>query len=172
MVFGDAEHQEIFGEVPVRFAKLPKRAADGIQTTRRHVNRAKATVGGKVGRAVVGGPPARQGLRLIATCKECQFRGVFFTHVAQPFGGDVQGFVALDLFELAFTALTHAKQGLFKAGRGIVVHDARRAFTAQNTLVYGVVGVALDVAHFTIFQVNFNAATAGAHIACGRFNLV
>ena len=51
VIFGDAEHHEITGVFPVRFAELPEGAPHGVEAGSRHVDRAEPTVCGIVGRA-------------------------------------------------------------------------------------------------------------------------
>jgi hypothetical protein len=53
-----------------------------------------------------------------------------------------------------------------------MLFNARSTLAADNAFVYRVVAVAIDIGHLAIFQVNFNAATTRAHIACGSFNFV
>ena len=50
--------------------------------------------------------------------------------------------------------------------------DASSTFAADDTLVYGVIAVPINVSNFAIFQMHFDATTASAHVTSGRFNLV
>ena len=53
-----------------------------------------------------------------------------------------------------------------------MLHDPRRALGAEHALIDGMVPIAFDVADLTILQVDFDAASAGTHVAGGRLDLV
>ena len=50
--------------------------------------------------------------------------------------------------------------------------EARSTFAANDAFVDGVIAVAINICHATIFEMNFNAATAGAHVTCGGFDFI
>ena len=50
--------------------------------------------------------------------------------------------------------------------------DASSAFAADHTLIDGMIAVAINVCDFAIFQMHFDAATAGAHVTGCGFNFV
>ena len=53
-----------------------------------------------------------------------------------------------------------------------MLHDACRSLGAENALVHRMVTVALDIADLAIAHMHIDAATAGAHVACGLPDLV
>ena len=53
-----------------------------------------------------------------------------------------------------------------------MLHDPRCTLAAQHTLVDRVIPVALDVPDLTIFQVDLDPATAGAHVAGGCLDFI
>ena len=53
-----------------------------------------------------------------------------------------------------------------------MLHDAGRSLGAKNTLVHRMVTVALDITDLAIAHMHIDAATAGAHVACGLPDLV
>src|SRR5690349_774384 len=53
-----------------------------------------------------------------------------------------------------------------------MLHDARGALAADHPLVHRVVAIALDIFDRAVFQIDFDAATAGTHVARGRLDLV
>ena len=77
MVLGHAEQDEQPGAVPIRLAKLPERAADGVDAARRHVHRTEAAMGCVVRRTEALRPVAGQALGLVAPGEEGElFRGL------------------------------------------------------------------------------------------------
>ena len=58
VIFGNTEHQQIFGPFPVGLAELPERAANGVEAGGRHVDRTEPAMGRIVGRAELAGPVA------------------------------------------------------------------------------------------------------------------
>ena len=53
-----------------------------------------------------------------------------------------------------------------------MLHDARRALTADHPLVHRMIAVALDIFDGTVLQIDFDAAPAGTHVTGGRLDLV
>ena len=53
-----------------------------------------------------------------------------------------------------------------------MLHDASSTFAANDTLVDRVVTIAFNVLDRPVFEVDFDAATTGAHVTCGGFDLV
>ena len=172
VVFGDAEHHEVFGALPVGLAELPERRADGVQSGGCHVDRAEPAVGGVVGRAELGRPPAGQSLALVAPGEKGEAARVGLADAAEPAGGDLQRLVPFDLDELGRAARAHALQRLPQPGRRQVVHQPSRALGAQHALVDRVVAIALDIADRAVLQVHLDAASARAHVTCGGLDLV
>ena len=132
-----------------------------------------ATRRGVVGRAELAREQAGKGLHLVASGEEGELLGVGGTKMRQPLLENVEGLVPRDRLELASTTLAAglAPQRLQQPGRRILLHDPRRALGTQHALVERMVGVALDVAQFTIAQVDADAAAAGAHVAGGGLDL-
>ena len=172
MVFGDAEHEEVPGTLPVGFAEFPEGAADGVQPAGRHIDRAEAAVGREVGRAELLRPPTGQRLALVTAGEEGELARVGGPAAAQPGGGNIQCFFPFDRFELAAAARPDALQGLAQARRRGVVHDPGRALGAENTFVDRVIAVAFDVADGAVLQMHLDAAAARAHVAGGALDLV
>ena len=172
MVFGHAEEHEVFRMLPVRLAEFPEAAAIGVEAGRRHVDRAEAAVGGVVGRAELRGPPAGQGLRLVAAREERETPRILAPHFREPQRGGAQRLFPADLTELAGAARPHADQRFRETRRRGVLHDARGTLAADHALVHGVVAVAFDVFDRAILQIHLDAATAGAHVAGGCLDLV
>ncbi len=96
MVLCAAEHHEITAAVPVRFAELPKGAADRIDPARRHIHRAETSMGGIVGCAELRGPPAGESLALIPAREESEFSRVLVSDPAEPQCRRFQGLVPSD----------------------------------------------------------------------------
>ena len=172
MILGDAEHQEIFRQLPIGLTELPETATDGIEPGGGHVHRAHAAVGGIVRGAELFRPPAGQRLALVASGEKRQPARIVGTDIAEPLAGDGEGFVPADFLELRRAARTDPPQGLRQLGRRIMLHDPGRTLGAQRTLVHRVVAVALDIANRTVQQVHLDAALAGAHVAGGEFDLI
>jgi hypothetical protein len=72
---------------------------------------------------------------------------------------------ALDLAEFSGAARPAAQQRLFQPRRAVVPHDAGATLPAQNAAVYRMVLVAVDVTDLTVPDMDFDSATAGAHVA-------
>ena len=172
VILGDAEHQEIFGPIPVRFAELPERSADGVEPGCRHVDRAEAAMGRIIRRAELLRPPSGQRLTLVTTGEEGELLRIACADIAEPFLRNGQRLVPLDFLELGLAALADPLQRLLQPRRRIMLHDPGRALAAQHALVDRVVAVALDVANLAVLQVHLDAATAGAHVAGRGLDLV
>src|SRR5690606_28548156 len=172
MVFGDAEHQEIFCMLPIRLAKLPEGAADRINTGRRHVDRTETAVGGVVARAILHRPPAGEALRLVAAGEKGKPGGILGARRRQPFAGKAKRLVPFDLDEFSLAPLALAQQRLSQTGRGMMLHDPGRSLGAKDALVHRMIGSSFDVAAFAVLQMHTDAAAAGTHIAGRVFNLV
>jgi hypothetical protein len=172
MVFGDPEHDEQLGPVPVRGAELPERAADGHDAGRSHVDRAEAAMRRIVRRAELLRPETGQRLRLITPREEGEFLRIGLTHPVQPADRDVQRFIPGNFAELAGPARPGSQQRRTQSRRRVVLHDASRALGAEHALVDRMVAIAFDVADLAVLDVNVDAATARAHIASRLANLV
>ncbi len=169
VVFGSADHHEQLGAVEVGPAELPKRAADRVDHSGGHVDRAEAAVRRIVGRAELTCEQPRQRLHLVASGEEGEALRVGGADLLQALLHHRQRLVPFDLDELAVAALAArlAQQRLGQPGRRVLLHDARRALGADHALVQRVVRVALDIAQLAIAQVDADAAAAGAHVAGG-----
>ena len=167
MIFGRADHHEQFGPFQVGAAELPERAADGVDHSGRHVDRAETAVGGIIGGAELFGEETGQRLHLVPPGKERQLPGIGGANAGQALFEYGEGLVPGDGDEIAGTALAAlpAFQRAEQAGRGILLHDARGPLGADHALVQGMLGVALDIANLAVPEVNPDAAAAGAHIA-------
>ncbi len=172
VIFGDAEHDEIFGVVPIGLAEFPEAAADRIDAGRGHIDRTEAAMGCVIGRAELLRPPTGQGLALIAAGEERELTRILVADFAQPQGRQLQRLFPLDFLEIARAAFAHPQQRLGQPRRRIVVHDAGRALAAQHALIDRMGLVALDIADAPILEMHANAATAGAHVTSGGLNLV
>ena len=172
MVLGNTEQQEILGVLPVGLAEFPERAAEGVESCRRHVDGAEAAVGGIVGRAELGGPPAREALALVAAGEEGELLRILGANVREPARGEAQRLVPLDFPELARAALADPQQRLRQAPRRIMLHDAGGTLAADDALVHWVVRIAVDIGDAAVLQLNPDATAAGAHVAGGGLHFV
>ncbi len=165
VILGHAEEQEELGAVPVGLAELPERAADGIDTGRRHVDRAEAAVRRVVRRAEALRPVAREALALVAAGEERQLRRVGLAQRLHPRDREVERLVPADFLELARSARADTAQRRAQAGRRGVLHDPGAALGAKDATIDRVVAVAVDIGDFAVLQVHVDATAAGAHVA-------
>jgi hypothetical protein len=172
MVLRHAPQHQILCMLPVRLAELPERPAERVQPARCHVHGAEAAVRRVVDRAELLRPPASQRLRLVAAGEEGELVGIARADCGEPVGRQRHGLVPLDLTELARAALADAQERLVQPCRGVVLHDSRRALRAQHAAIDRVRGITLDVADAAVAQPDLDAATAGAHVAGGRPDVV
>src|SRR5260221_11713582 len=98
--------------MPRRPPESPTGPADGIEPAGRHIDRAEAAMGGVIGGAELGRPPAGQGLALVAAGEEGELLRIGCADIAEPFGGKAQSLRPLDLLELAGPAFAQAQQGV------------------------------------------------------------
>jgi hypothetical protein len=173
VVLGRADHHEQPGALEVGPAELPERTADGIDHAGGHVDRAEAAVRGVVRRAELPGEQARQRLHLVAAGEQREFFRVGGAQMGQPLLQEVERALPGNLLELVVAALAAllAQQRFGQAGRGVLLHQPARALGADHPLVDRVVRVALDEPHFAVAQGDTDAATAGAHVTGGVFDL-
>ena len=172
VVFGDAEQEEVSRPRPVGFSELPERAAKRVETGSGHVHGAETAMCGVVRCSELGRPPPRQGLRLVAAGEEGELLRILVADARQPRRRRSQRVLPLDLPEFSRTPLSHPEQRFGEPCRRVVLHDARRALSANNTLVHRMIAVAFDVRDGPVPQVDFDPATAGTHVAGGRLHLV
>ncbi len=172
VVLGDAEHQEVAGAVPVGLAEFPERPADGVKPGRRHVDRTEAAMGGVIGRAELAGPPAGKGLGLVAAGEEGELARIGVADVRKPLRCDAERFVPFDFLERTLAARADALEGFSQFGGRILLHDPGGTLGAENALVHGMIGVALEIADLAVAQVNAHAAAAGTHVARRRLDTV
>ena len=173
MVLRGADHHEQLGALQVRPAELPEAAADGVDHAGRHVHRAEAAMRCVVGRAVVLGEEAGQGLHLVAAGEEREFLRVSRTDRAEPFGHEFEGAFPGDRFEFAGAAWRAglAQQRLGQPRRRVLLHDPGGSLGADDAFVERMLGIAVDVANLAVAQVHPDAAAAGAHVAGGGLDL-
>ncbi len=173
VILGGADHDEQLGTVEIGSAELPEGAADGVDEPGGQVDGAEAAMGGVVGGAELLGEEAGEGLHLVATGEEGKAFGVGGAQVGETLGEELEGFIPGDGLEVGGTAqgAGPATQGLGEPRRGILFHDPRGTLGADDAMVEWVVGVALDVAHLAVAQMDADAATAGAHVTGGLLDL-
>ena len=53
-----------------------------------------------------------------------------------------------------------------------MLHNARRTFGAQNSLVYGVVTISFDIADFIVSDVYIDPTPASTHVASGLLDFI
>ena len=88
VILGHAEHQQVFRAFPVGIAEFPEAAADGVQPAGRHVHGTEAAMRGEVGGAELLGPPAGEGLALVAAGEERKLARLAGADVGEPGGGE------------------------------------------------------------------------------------
>ena len=169
VVLGGADHHEQFRAVEIGATEFPEAAADGVDHARGHVDRTEAAVCRVVRRAELAREHAGQRLHLVAAGEQGKLLGVGRTDLAQAFLHDRERLVPADRLELAGTALGArlAPQRPRQPRRRILLHDPRSTLGADHALVQRMLGIALDVADFAVFQMHADAAAASAHIAGG-----
>ena len=169
VVFGGAYHHEQARLVEIGAAEFPEGAAYRIDHAGGHIGRAKAAVRGVIGRAELLGKQPGQRLHLIAAGKERELLGVGRTQVTQAVFQQLEGVVPGNRLEPGFTAfgVRHASQRQRQPRRRVLLHDARSALGANHALIQRVFGVAVDVTHFAVAQMNADSAAASAHVAGG-----
>ena len=127
---------------------------------------------GEIRRPELGRPIAGQGLALIAAGEEGELFRVGGADRRQPFDRGRNRLVPLDFAEYAGAPLADPLQGFAQLRRRLLLHDARGAFAADHAMIYRMIAVAFDIADAAIFQMDFDPAAAGAHVAGGVFDLV
>ena len=172
VILGDAEEHEVLRAIPVRFAKLPERAAEGIQPRSRHIHRTETAVGGKIGRTELLSEPTGQGLALIAAGEERKLPWIGLADVAEPLRCEPKCFVPADRLELTRTTRADPLHRPREARWRIVLHDAGGTLAAQHALIHRMIAVAFYVADAAVLQMHLNAATAGTHVARCAFDIV
>ena len=165
MIFRHAEHQHVFGSLPVGLAKLPERAADRIQPGRRHVDGAETAMCRIVWRAELARPVAGQRLTLVAPGKEGELTGIRIANSRQPLDRRRQGFIPRNLLELAAAPWSDPPQRCPQLSRRQLLHNAGCPLGAQHTAVDRMLSVALDIAKLAAAQMDLYPAPAGAHVA-------
>ncbi len=106
MVFGSSHHDEEFGVFKVGATKLPERATNGIDHTRRHIDRAKAAVRCVVGRTKLTGKKTCERLHLIAPGKKRKLLGVGPTKGFQPFTQKRKGLIPRNRIVLTLASIS------------------------------------------------------------------
>src|SRR5262249_18266220 len=172
MILGHPEHDEVARALPVGLAELPEGSAHGVKAGRRHVDGAEAAMSGVVGCAELLGPPAGQGLALVAPREEGQLARIARPDSAEPLDRDGHRLVPADLLEFPASARADAQQRASQASRGVVIHEPGRALGAEHAPVDRMVAIALYVADPPVLQMHLDAAAAGAHVAGGPLDLV
>src|SRR4030095_4171285 len=126
MILGRADHHEELRAVEVRAAELPERAAERIDHSRSHVDRAEAAVGGIVRRAELACEESCQRLHLIAASEEREALRVSRADTGESRLERRERLVPRYLDELACAALAAglAPQRLGQPCGRILLHDA------------------------------------------------
>lgn len=107
-------------------------------------------MGGVVGGAELLGERAGEGLHLVATGEEGELLEVGGTQVGRAVGEELEGLIPGDDLEVQVPrSAPAAAAGAGSAAPRVLLHD-RGALGADDALVQGVVGVALDVAHLAV----------------------
>src|SRR6516165_9127948 len=153
MILGNAEHHKEASARPIRFAELPKAAAESVHPGCRHIDRAEPTMRREVWSPELGCPKAGQRLALVAAGEECEFFRLAFA-------------------ELSGAAFPDPSERLSQFCRGALLHDAGSALATDHAAVDRMVAVAFDVTDAAVLEMNFDPAAAGAHIAGRALDLV
>src|SRR6516162_6683372 len=172
MILGNAEHHKEASARPIRFAELPKAAAESVHPGCRHIDRAEPAMRGEVRGPKLSRPITGQRLALIAAGEEGEFLRVALTDCRQPADSGCDRLLPFDFAELTGATFADPSKRLSQLRRGVLLHDAGRALAADHAPVDRVVAVTFDVADAAVLEVNFDPATAGTHIASGAFDLV
>src|SRR6266487_3943960 len=53
-----------------------------------------------------------------------------------------------------------------------MLHDAGSALAANDASVHRMIAIAFDVFDRAVLEIDFDPAAAGAHVACGRLDLI
>ncbi len=169
VVLRGAQHDEQPGTLEVRAPELPEGPADGVDHPGGHVHRAEAPVRGVVGGAELAREEPGERLHLVAPREERELLRVRRADACQALGEKREGLFPAYRLEFARAPLgaALAAQRPGEPGRRVLLHDARGALRADHALVQRVVGVAVDVAHLAVLQVDADAAATGAHVASG-----
>src|SRR6516165_3984500 len=172
MILGNAEHHKEASARPIRFAELPKAAAESVHPGCRHIDRAEPTMRREVRSSELGCPKAGQRLALVAAGEECEFFRVAFADRRQPSDSGSDRLVPLDFAELSGAAFPDPSERLSQFCRGALLHDAGSALATDHAAVDRMVAVAFDVTDAAVLEMNFDPAAAGAHIAGRALDLV
>ena len=165
VILGDADHQEELCVLPVGLAELPEGAAHRIEPGRRHVDRAEPAMRGEIPRAEHLREIAGERLGLVAAGEEGEAVRIGRADAREPLGRDRERLFPFDLDKLARAARADALQRLAQPGRRQHAHDAGRALGAEHAAIDRMVAIALDIAKRAVFQMDLDAAAAGAHVA-------
>src|SRR5271167_3610476 len=172
MILGNAEHHKEPSARPIRFAELPKAAAESVHPGCRHIDRAEPAMRGKVRGPKLSRPIAGQRLALIAAGEEGEFFRVAVADRRQPPDSGRDRLLPFDFAELARAAFANPSERLSQLRRGVLLHDAGRALAADHAAIDRVVAVAFDVTDAAVLEMNFDPAAAGTHVAGGALDLV
>src|SRR5579859_4749209 len=129
-------------------------------------------MGSKVDRAEHLGKIAGKRLRLITACEEGKAVGVGGADLGKALSRDCERLPPLDLLEFAGTPRTDTLERLAQPGRRQHVHDTGGTFAAEDSAVHRMVAVSFNVSKFAVLQMNFDAAAAGTHVACGKYRSI
>src|SRR4029077_2422134 len=172
MILGNPEHHEEPRVQPVRLAELPKAAAERVHSGGRHVDRAEPAMCGEIRGSELSSPIAGQGLALITAGEKGELLGILAADCRQPFDRSRDRFLPFNFAKLAGPAFAHSLERLSQLCRRMLLHDAGSALAANHAAVNRVIAVAFDIADGAVFEMNFDPASAGAHVAGRIFDLV
>ena len=172
MVLGGADHEKQLRAIEIRAAEFPERAAHRIDHPGGHVGRTEAAVRRVIGRAELPGEQARERLHLVAAGKQGELLRIGGAQMGEAFFERGERHLPRNRFELRAAALRAglAHQRLGEARGRVLLHDPRRTFRADHTLVERMVGIAVDIAHFAVAQMHADAAAARTHVAGRGFD--
>jgi hypothetical protein len=93
--------------------------------------------------------------------------------VAQAIFHYLEGFFPGDSFKFSGTTIgtSFATQRFGQASWTVLLHNPGAAFGADDSLVEGMVWVALDVPYLSFTQCDADTTAASAHVTGGIFNL-
>ncbi len=174
VVLRSAHHHKKLGMFKIRAAEFPEASTNGVDHARGHVHRTKASVSRIVGCAELSGKEPCEGLHLVATGEERKLFGVGGTKMRKPIFQHAECLRPFDGFKGRVTAIApwDSPQGFRNSGGRLLLHDSRRPFGADHTLVERVFGVAVDVTNLAVTEVHPNATATCAHVAGGGLDVV
>src|SRR3990172_4408712 len=105
MIFGGTDHHEQLGALEVGAAEFPERAADGVDHSGRHIDRAETAVRGVIRGAELARKEPGQRLHLVAAGEQREFFGICGAYPGEALLHDRECLVPGNCLELARAAL-------------------------------------------------------------------